>query len=97
MNKHFVLYVLKVNSIENHITFLPMFLPEAEERLAKGDGRERPSPFVGEGVGRVCDPPDFPPLDKLGIPPPPTPRVPLMLPLPDVLTRAVCKKNCLAH
>lgn len=76
----------------------PKFLPEAEDRLVNGEGRERLlRPLVGEAAGRVCDPPPFPPLDKLGIPPPPTPRVPLKLLLPEELTIAVCFLSVLVH
>lgn len=73
-----------------HNFFLPKPLPEADERLVKGDGRGRLRLLVGEGAGRVCGallPPPMP-----GRPPPPTPRGPLrLLPL-DELTMAVWKK-----
>lgn len=67
-------------------------LPEAEERLVKGEGRERVlRPLVGEGIGRVWDPPDFPPLGTLGSAAAVAARVPVKGPPPDVLTSAVCR------
>lgn len=72
-----------------HINTLlsPKFLPEADDRLVKGEGRGRLRFLVGEGAGRVCGallPPTMP-----GRPPPPTPRGPLrLLPLEE-LTMAV--------
>lgn len=70
-------------------------LPEADDRLVKGEGLGRLRLLVGDGTGRVCGallPPPIP-----GRPPPPTPRGPLRLPLLDELTMAVCFFNDLAH
>lgn len=66
---------------------LPKLLPEADERLVKGESRGRLRLLVGEGAGRACGPLLPPPM--AGKPPPPTPRGPLRLPLLDELTMAV--------
>lgn len=76
------------------ITALPRFLPDAEDRFVKGEGRGKFRPLVGEGAGRVCVapvafPPPLPPvLDMLPLPLP----LPLFrLPPPEELNRAVCE------
>lgn len=75
-------------------TALPKFLPDAEDRFVKGEGRGKFRPLVGEGAGRVCGAPEAFPLPlppELDMPPLPLPL--LRLPLPEELNRAVCESK----